>query len=73
MSYQILMFLPFLAIASCLALVVCVLAICKSASPPRADGFAVHERRKMQLALAARTPVMLPPGGASRRAVDIRV
>jgi hypothetical protein len=73
MSYQILMVMPFLAIASCLALLVSVVVICTSDQPPRVAGFVVHERRKLHRALTARTPVMPPPDQAIRRAVGLRV
>ena len=73
MSYEILMVMPLLAIASCLALFVSVVVICTSDQHPRIAGFAVRERRKLLRAFAVRTPVLPPPDHATRRAVDMRV
>lgn len=74
-SYDLLMVMPLLAMASCLALVVCIVVILNSASPPRLEGFNTHERRKIQRALAARTPVIQLPTNTSQRAavVDMRI
>ena len=72
--YEIMTVMPLLAIASSLGLLASVLVVFSSHEVPRATGFSVHERRKMQTTLAARTPLLtLPPSDTSRRAVDMRV
>jgi hypothetical protein len=73
MLYETLMVMPFLAVASCLALFVCVIVIFTSEQSPRISGFAVHERRKLHRALAARTPVVPPPDHKIRQVVDLRI
>ena len=72
-SYDLLMVIPLLAIASCLALSVCVAVIINTGSPPRLEGFSTRERRKLQRALAARTPVLQPPTNTSRRAAAVEI
>ena len=69
MFYEILLIMPLLAIVSSLALFICIVVISTSGTHPRAEGFAVHERRNIQRASARWTPVLLPPGRAPRRAV----
>ena len=72
MFYEILSIMPLLAIVSSLALLVCIVVISTSGTHPRAEGFAVHERRSIHRALARRTPVLQPPGHAPRRVVGMR-
>jgi len=73
MLYDILMALPLLAIASCLALFVSVVVILTNNPLPRASGFVIRERRKINRTLAARTPVAQPPSGAVRQIIGARV
>lgn len=74
-SYDLLMVMPLLAIASSLALFVCIVVIVNGATSPRLEGFSTHERRKIPGVFAARTPVLPPHTNKSRRAavIDIRV
>jgi hypothetical protein len=65
MFYDILTVMPFLAIASCIALSVVIVVVCSSESLPRAAGFVVCERRKVGQSVRARTPVMQPTGGGA--------
>jgi len=72
MFYQLVLIMPFLAIASCIALLVCVVMILTRGSLLSAKGFAVHERSKTRRASGARTPLLQPSGCAPQRAFGVR-
>jgi hypothetical protein len=73
MLYEVQMVVPLLALASCLALFVCVVVIFANYQLPRVADFAVYERRKLPRGYTGRTPVVPPPVHAIRRALDLRV
>ena len=73
MFYELLLIMPYLAIASCIALFVCIVVISTTGSLPSAKGFAVYERSRTRRALATRTPVLPSPCSAPQRAFGLRI
>jgi hypothetical protein len=68
MLMQALLIMPYVAIGSCVTLVVAVAMNCTSEPLPRAVGFGAHERRRIgdrvSTAMNIRTPVTRPTAGA---------
>jgi hypothetical protein len=59
MLYELLTIMPFLAIASCIALGIVTIFVCSNEVVPEAFGFVVHDRKK-----ARRSAPGWMPGGA---------